>query len=134
MSIYKGLHLCETLCQSEEFGQRSSETLVSQQYNTARMNVLVIIKFAFMLAIVASTASAFFFNRGNYNSENGFQRVYNGIEAADNNAGCQHGLNKYAEGVGAGTGTAKLYGVLGTGRYFGYGHNRIHDEDNHGYS
>ena len=87
-----------------------------------------------MLGIVAVTASSGYINRNHYGYENGFQRVYNGVEAVYNNAGRQHGLNKYADRVGAGTGTAKLYGVPGTGHYFGYGHNSIYDEDNYGYS
>ena len=52
----------------------------------------------------------------------GFQRGYGGIQAVYNNAFRQKGVNKLAEGVRAGTGTAFLYGVPGTGNYF----NRLH--------
>ena len=118
--------------------QKTFEALVSQQYNTVSMNTLVSVIFALLLGIVAVTASSGHSNDAHYGHENGFQRVYNGIEAAYNNAERQHGLNKYAEEIGAGTGTAKLYGVPGTGHYFGYGHKRIYDsrgdKDNYGYS
>ena len=88
------------------------------------MNTLVIVALALISVIAASGPYP---HSSNYGYRNGFQRVYNGIEAAYNNAGRQHGVNQYAEGVGAGTGTAKFYGVPGTGNYFGYGYNRYHD-------
>lgn len=44
----------------------------------------------------------------------------NGISAAYNNAARQKAVNHIAEYVGASSGTARWYGVPGTGNYFPY--------------
>ena len=85
--------------------------------------------FVFCSMVVLVTAGYYdnqqYGGRDNYGY--GFQRGYGGIEAAYNNAFRQKGVNELAEGVGAGTGTAKFYGVPGTGNYF----NRAHYRDGH---
>ena len=57
----------------------------------------------------------------------GFARTPYGLRAAYNNAARQETVNRIAEHVGASSGTARYYGVPGTGRYFGRGHYDHHD-------
>ena len=55
--------------------------------------------------------------RGGYYGD-GFRRTPYGVEARYNNAERQQRVNHIAEKVGASSGTARYYGVPGTGRYF----------------
>ena len=59
----------------------------------------------------------------------GFTRTSYGIRAAYNNAARQERVNRIAERVGASSGTARYYGVPGTGRYFGRNYGYGYDED-----
>ena len=92
------------------------------------MNSLIIVLFA--LVAGAAAYGGYNNNDGYYNNDPyhgnnnygygyGFRRTPYGAEAAYNNAARQKGVNYLAERVGASSGTARLYGVPGTGRYFG---------------
>ena len=47
---------------------------------------------------------------------------HNSIQAVYNNAASQEAVNRKAEYIGRGTGTARYEGVPGTGNDFGYGY------------
>merc|ERR1711893_236026 len=81
-----------------------------------------------VLACVAALALA-----DGYGYKPGFRRVYNGIAAPYNNAERQWAVNKKAEYVGASSGTARWYGVPGTGRHFGYGSHGYDSHHGHNY-
>ena len=53
-----------------------------------------------------------------YEGKDGFERSIHGIHAPYNNAARQKFVNHYADKFGFSSGTAKYYGVLGTGNYF----------------
>ena len=77
-----------------------------------------IIALIFALVIAMATASGYY-NDGYYGRyADGFRRTPYGIEARYNNAERQKRVNFLAEKVGASSGTARYYGVPGTGRYF----------------
>ena len=77
------------------------------------MNRVSVIVFLALIVVAAS----FFFEDRDYNI-NGFKRSYHGIHAPYNNAARQKAVNGLAEQTGASRGTAKYYGVPGTGNYF----------------
>ena len=68
---------------------------------------------------------------GHYNP--GFKRTHNGISAAYNNAERQEAVNHKAEYIGRSSGTARWYGVPGTGLNFGYGYGHGHGHHGHGH-
>lgn len=84
------------------------------------MNTAILICF---VAVVASAMASYEYNShgshgygGRYGY--GFERTGKGVEAVYNNAGRQKKVNHIAEHVGASSGTARYYGVPGTGRFF----------------
>ena len=83
-----------------------------------------------VFACVAAVASA-----SGYGYQPGFHRTYNGISAPYNNADRQEAVNYRAEHIGRSSGTARWYGVPGTGNDFGYGYGYGHGygHDNYGY-
>ena len=89
------------------------------------MNTLLLIT---LTALVAVVAAGYYDDYRGYNDYDhgysgrygyGFRRTPYGVEAVYNNAARQQRVNHIAEHVGASSGTARYYGVPGTGRYFG---------------
>ncbi|KAK2168797.1 hypothetical protein LSH36_14g08036 [Paralvinella palmiformis] len=82
-------------------------------------------KIALILVVVCLTAAVsagYYDGYGGYRYGGGLQPVYGGVAAPYRNDLRQVYVNHEAEYVGAGTGTARHYGVPGTGNNFGYGY------------
>ena len=72
------------------------------------------------LAILVVVSAGYGWDRRQtgYEGKDGFERSFHGIHAPYNNAARQKLVNHYADKFGFSSGTAKYYGVLGTGNYF----------------
>ena len=76
------------------------------------------------ILVVVSAGNGYYNNhnwdrlRTGFEGKDGFTRSNNGIQALFNNAARQRIVNNFAEKLGFSSGTAKYYGVPGTGLIF----------------